>query len=244
MKLSGIIIAKNEESMIADAIDSLSFCDEVIVIDNESQDRTVDIAKHAGAKVFATKAQSFAEKRNVGKEKAKGEWILYLDADERVTKELAASIKTAITDASNIAYRVSRQNYYLGNNPWPQVESLERLFKKENLIEWYGDLHESPKVKGSIGNLSGMLNHYTHRDLTSMLAKTIQWSEKEAKLRYDAHHPEVVWWRFPRVMITAFMDSYVKQKGYKAGVVGVIESMFQSFSMFITYARLWEMQQK
>jgi len=76
-----------------------------------------------------------------------------------------------------------------------------------------------------------------------MLEKTISWSEVEAQLRYDSSHPKMTWWRFPRVMFRAFADSYIRQKGWKAGTAGVVESMYQSFSMFITYARLWEMQQ-
>jgi hypothetical protein len=125
------------------------------------------------------------------------------------------------------------------------LERLERFFKKSKLEEWYGDLHESPRVNGDIGDLDeGAILHYTHQNLTSMLNKTIQWSKIEAELRMNANHPSMSWWRFYRVMATAFYDSYIKQKGYKIGTVGLIESMFQAFSMFITYARLWEMQQK
>ena len=106
------------------------------------------------------------------------------------------------------------------------------------------ELHESAKIKGTVGRLSGELLHFTHRNLDSMLQKTIEWSEIEAQLRINAHHPTMTWWRFLRVMLTAFYDSYIRQKGWKVGVVGIIEAMYQSFSMFITYARLWEMQQK
>ena len=77
-----------------------------------------------------------------------------------------------------------------------------------------------------------------------MLDKTIQWSKIEAELRYKSGHPPMSWWRFIRVMLTAFYDSYIKQKGYSVGTAGFIESMFQAYSMFITYARLWEMQLK
>jgi hypothetical protein len=99
-------------------------------------------------------------------------------------------------------------------------------------------------VKGKVGVLEGYLFHYTHQDLTSMVEKTIAWSEIEAELRYNANHPKMSWWRFFRVMLTAFFDSYVRQKGYKAGTAGLVESIYQSYSMFITYARLWEMQQE
>lgn len=245
IKISAVIIAKNAEGLIADCIDSLSFCDEVLVVDNNSSDRTEDIAKRLHAKVVKTDTDNFATQRNIGLKQAKGEWLLYVDTDERVTPELAEQIKIIIEDKNSLAgYSITRQNFYLGNHPWPKQEHLARLFKKKSLKEWYGQLHETARVTGNIGTLDGLLLHYTHRDLTSMLEKTIQWSQIEAKLRYDAHHPPMVWWRFFRVLFTGFFDSYIKQEGYKAGVVGIIESIYQSFSMFITYARLWELQQK
>jgi hypothetical protein len=77
-----------------------------------------------------------------------------------------------------------------------------------------------------------------------MLNKTIDWSQTEAQLRYSGKHPKMAGWRFFRVMATGFFNSYIRQKGYKAGTAGLIESIYQGYSMFITYARLWEMQQK
>jgi glycosyltransferase involved in cell wall biosynthesis len=247
IKISAIIIAKNAENLIADCIDSVSFCDEVIVIDDDSTDRTPEIAKHMGASVFTYVSESFAKKRNLGLRKAKGKWVLYLDVDERLSKELVISIKNIIDSKRDLysAYRLQRKNFYLGNNEWPTIEKLERLFKKAKLEEWYGDLHESAKVDGEIGDIEqGIIMHFTHQDLSSMLNKTIKWSKIEAELRYNTNHPQMSWWRFFRVMFTAFYDSYVRQKGYKVGTAGFIESAYQAFSMFITYARLWEMQNK
>ena len=108
----------------------------------------------------------------------------------------------------------------------------------------YGELHETAKVNGGIGELQGLIYHYTHWDLFSMLQKTILWSDIEAKLRIDSNHPSMSWWRFIRVMITAFYDSYIKQGGYSVGTIGLIESMYQAFSIFVTYANLWELQEK
>lgn len=244
-KLTAIILTKNEEEMIADCIDSLSFCDEIIIIDSCSTDRTADIAKKMGAKIYQTEDDDFSKRRELGLQKTRTSWLLYVDADERVNKELVNEIKNTISNKNNLdAYRLSRKNYYFGNYEWPYIEKLERLFKKSALLGWQGKLHETPQIKGEIGDLNGFIIHYTHRDLSSMLQKTIEWSAVEAKLRYDSNHPPVVWWRFPRVMLTAFYDSYIKQKGYKVGKVGLIESIYQMFSIFITYARLWEMQDK
>lgn len=242
-KISAIVITKNSEDLIADCLDSLSFCEEIIVVDNKSEDRTREISEKMGAKVFEHESSDFSEARNFGLRKAIGAWVVYVDSDERVTKELASEIKNKIGKGEFSAFRVKRKNFYFGNHEWPYIEHLERVFKKENLEGWYGKLHESPKVKGAIGILDGYLLHYTHRNLTSMVKKTIEWSKIEAELRFKSGHPKMTWWRFPRVMLTAFFDSYIRQSGWKAGGIGLIESMYQSFSIFVTYARLWEMQQ-
>ena len=245
MKLSAVIIARNAEDTIADAISSSSFVDEVVVIDGNSSDKTPQISKQHGAHVYSLDSDNFSEMRNYGIEKAKGEWILYVDSDEKITDVLRKNILSAVNKHNSFAaYRILRKNFYLGNYEWPHIEKLERLFKKENLKKWYGQLHESPLVDGKIGELEGYLLHFSHRDLSSMLSKTIEWSKVEADLRLKANHPHMTWWRFPRVMIQAFFNSYILQKGWKVGTAGIIESIYQAFSMFITYARLWEMQEK
>ena len=244
MSVSGIIIAKNEENMIADAIDSLSFCDEIIVVDNGSTDRTPEISEKLNCKVYKKTTDDFSELRDYGKELAKSEWILYLDADERISARLKEEIKYRISLNDFIAFRIPRKNFYLGHSEWPKIEYMERLFKKSLLKGWEGKLHESPIVEGKIGVLENSIAHYTHRDLTSMLNKTISWSDLEAQARILANHPKMSWWRFPRVMIPTFFNYYVKQKGFKLGTAGLIESIFQTYSVFITYAKLWEQQEE
>lgn len=242
-KLSAVIISKNSEELIEDCIKSLSFCDEVLVVDAISTDNTVEVAKKNGAKVIEF-AGDFSEMRNFGLRNASGEWILYVDTDERISPELAHNIKAAVNQIQFSAFKLLRKNFYFGEFEWPKIEKLERLFKRSSLKSWYGKIHESPKFEGQIGTLSGFLLHYTHRDLTSMVNKTIEWSDVESDLRAKANHPKMTWWRFPRVMLTAFLNSYIGQKGYKAGTAGLVESIYQSYSSFITYARLWEKQRK
>ena len=247
-KISAIVIAKDEEDMIADCLKSISFCDEIIVIDNNSKDRTKTISEKMGARVFELKTDDFSRLRNEGLENAKSEWILYIDADERVTDDLRREIKEKIEHAGKYAaFRIKRKNFYLGSskkNEWPYVEKIERLFKKEFLKGWRGKLHESPVVDGKVGELEGLLLHFTHRDLASMVDKTLGWSKTEAELRFDSNHPKITWWRFPRVMISAFVNSYIIQGGWRVGTAGLVESIYQAFSIFITYARLWEKQLK
>jgi len=243
-KISAVIIAKNEENMIEDAIESVSFCDEIIVIDNNSKDDTSSVSEKLGAKVYETDANDFSELRNLGLKKAESDWILYLDADERVDETLSKEIKKAVGSYEYSSYFLKRKNYYLGKNEWPYVEKILRLFKKDDLESWIGEIHESPTVKGKSGTLDGFILHFTHRDLESMVSKTASWSTAEAYIRFKSQHPPMSWWRFPRVMLTAFIKSYILQGGYKAKTAGLIESIYQAFSIFITYAKLWEMQNK
>ena len=244
MKISAIILAKNEIDNIRDCIDNLSFCDEIIVVDNGSTDNTEKIAESLGAKVFIDSTVNFSESRNFGLKHASFDWVLYIDADERCDEVLKGEILKAVKNDNISAYYLRRKNFYLGNYEWPYIEKMLRLFRKGNLKRWEGKIHETPIVEGKTAIFDGFLIHKTHKNLESMVEKTAAWSSIEAELRLRANHPKMSWWRFPRVMLSAFVNSYILQGGYKARGTGLIESIYQAFSIFITYAKLWEFQNK
>jgi glycosyltransferase involved in cell wall biosynthesis len=241
MSLSAIILTKNEEARIGACLDGVSWADERIVVDTGSTDKTISIATQKKATVIREVSGNFSRIRNTGARRAKGEWLLYVDADEIVTPELRHEIERAITSGQYNAYYIPRKNYYLGAI-WPYQDGMVRLIRKKSLIRWTGVLHEHAQIKGSTGELKYYFIHFTHRTLSEMVTKTNEWSFYEANLRFLSHHPRIVWWRLLRVMVTAFWNSYISQGGWKIGTVGLIESMYQAFSMFITYAKLWEMQ--
>lgn len=246
--ISAIIITYNEEEVLEDALKSLSgFADEIVIIDSKSTDNTQSIAKKYKARIIEHELESFAEQRNLGAKHAKGDFIFYLDADERVTgefkKEVFATI-AAYNPLSDIAgYFISRKTFYFGRD-WGLTDSVQRVFYKKKFKEWYGVVHETPVVNGQFEHIVSPINHFTHRNLQQMIVKTNKWSNYEAELRLKAHHPRMSWWRFPRVMVTEFFKSYFSQKGYKNGTYGLVESIYQSYSAFITYAKLWELQNK
>ncbi len=237
---SVIIIAKNEASRIVSCMEHLRFADEVIVVDNGSTDETAKQAKLHDAIVVQEQESNFSLLRNIGAKTAQSEWILYVDADEIVTPELAREIQHYMRGATN-AYFIPRINFYLGHR-WPTKDKMIRLIRKSALRSWEGTLHEHPVIDGEIKTTTNSFIHTTHRTLTEMVEKTNEWSETEASLRFAANHPRMSYWRFFRVMLTAFNESFFKQQGWKAGVAGLVESIFQAFSMFITYAKLWEKQ--
>ncbi|MFZ5932587.1 MAG: glycosyltransferase family 2 protein [Patescibacteria group bacterium] len=246
MKISAIVLTKNSEELIKDCLESLKWANEIILVDDSSKDQTIEIAKSRGAKVF-TFSGDFSKKRNFGAKKAQGEWLLYVDADERVTpflrKEIQAIVSTPLPVYSG--YAIRRRNIFLGREMhwggwWPDY--VVRLMKKDSLLGWEGELHEQPKVEGEIGKLREALTHTSHRSLTEMVDKTNEWSEIEAKLLYKAHHPKMTWWRFLSAGWREFSERGIKKLGFLDGTVGVIEIIYQSFSRMITYAKLWEMQ--
>lgn len=241
MKLTAVILAKNEEDKIIACLKSLKFVSEILLIDNGSTDRTAQLAKKAKAKIIESKADDFSFLRNLAKKRAAGEWLLYVDADERVTERLAGEIKKAVNNKTYNAYYLTRINYFYGVN-FEKQEKMIRLIKKEALLSWQGCLHETAAVRGNIGILSQPLLHFAHNDLSRMVEKTNAWSEIEAQLRFKNNHPAVSWWRFLRVMLTAFYTAYFRDKGYRLGTLGLIEAVYQSFSIFVTYAKLWQKQ--
>lgn len=246
--ISAIVLTYNEEEVLEDALKSLKdFADEIIVVDSNSTDKTVLIAKKYNARVIEHPLTSFSEQRNIGADYAKGDFLFYLDADERLTPEFKIDVKnllSAYNPESYIAgFFIKRKTFYFGKD-WHLTDQVQRLFYKKKFKEWYGVVHETPKVEGEFAVIESPIIHSTHRNLEQMLKKTNKWSDYEAELRLKAHHPRMSWWRFPRVMISEFIRSYLQQGGYKNGTDGFIESIYQAFSMFITYAKLWEMQNK
>lgn len=243
--ISVLIIAKNEEDVIADCIKSArDLADEIIVVDGGSDDNTVGVAEKLGAKVVRNTFKNFSDQRNLAASVAKNEWILYLDSDERATPEFISELKEKVgSAASGIAgFWVRRKTFFYGKD-WKFTDRVQRVFRKEKLKGWHGVVHETPEVDGRLEEIREPILHYTHRNLEQMVEKTNEWSEYEADLRLKSKHPKMTVWRFPRVMMTAFMGSYFRGGGYKNGTAGIAEAMYQSFSMFITYAKLWEKQQ-
>jgi len=220
-----------DEKLLKKCLASVSWADEIIRVETD---------KLAG---------SFADWRNEGAKKARGEWLLYVDSDEQVSRDLKLEILNLFR-ISNLefgisAYAIPRQNILLGKcmrfgGWWPDY--VIRLIQKDALFEWEGDLHEQPKVRGEIGKLKNPLIHVSHRSLTEMVAKTNEWSEIEARLLFKAGHPKMTWWRFFSAAFREFWYRGVVKFGFLDGTVGIIEIVYQVFSRLVTYSKLWEKQ--
>lgn len=244
--LSAVVLTKNEQDRLKVCLESIKWVDEIIIIDDRSEDRTLEIAQGYTDKIFAFKGLDFAARRNKGMEKAKGDWVLYVDSDERVLDNLKGEIEEFIASSVYSALAISRKNIIFGREVkygpfWP--DWVIRLLKKENFISWVGDIHEYPQFNGSLGYSKNSLLHLTHRGIDQIVLKSLEWSKIDAKLRLKSRHPSLSGWRILRVFITEIINQGILRKGFFNGSVGVMDSILQTFSLFMTYVRLWQLQQ-
>ncbi len=233
MKISAIVLAGEgaNKELLEKCLKSLTWCDELIQIKPDGKD------------------QDFSKWRNEGAKKAKYEWLLYVDSDEEVTAKLREEIKHTIktSESDTAAYAIPRKNILLGKEMryggwWPDY--VVRLIRKDKFVKWEGKLHEQPKLKGNVEKLKEPFVHRSHRSLEEMVEKTNKWSEIEAELLFKSGHPPVTWWRMMSAAFREFWYRGVRKLGFLDGGVGVIEIVYQMFSRMITYAKLWEMQEK
>lgn len=250
-KLSIIILAGNEQEIIKQALDSAVWADQIVLVAANSTDHTVKIAQKYTQDIIIHSdnyGRHYDTWRNLGLKKATSDWVFYLDADEKISPALKKELLTTITSPHpHFYYALPRLNHYLGQkvtHGGTYPDHVKRLYRRDKLKKWLGKVHEKPVISGSLGFLKNDLLHYTHRDLTSMLQKTIIWTQTEAQALYDARHPPVVWWRILRMMATKFWERIIKQSSWKDGAVGIVNSIFEVFNTFIIYARLWEMQNR
>lgn len=245
--ITAIILARNEEAMIEACIRSLNWCREILVIDDSSTDATVQKAEKLGARVLSFSHPSFARKRNEALKHARGEWVLYIDADERVTPTLAKEILVMIETTDASAMKMPRENYLYGyrfeyggwENDW-----VTRVFRKASLEGWTGEIHESPQVAGETVALHSPLLHLTHRSTEDNLRKSADWTKIEAELLYKAGEPPVRFFTLLRKGGMEFLRRAFFKKGYKDGLPGLIEALVQGINRAVVYIQVWELQQK
>lgn len=247
LSITAVIIAKDEERMIENCINTLKWCDQVMVIDPGSQDRTAEIAEALGAKVIGFEHQSFARLRNKALQQVTTEWIFYIDADERVVPALAKEIMVQLETSDSKVFSFARQNICYGkklsHGGWSN-DQVTRLFAVDNLEKWTGSIHESPVFSGEASLLVTPLIHLTHRNTTDGLKKTISWTKVEAQLLYKADCPKVTFLTLIRKGSMEFLRRGIFQRGYRDGVEGLIEAVVQGINRVLVYIQVWELQQK
>lgn len=247
MKLSAVVLTHNSEGVIEPCLSSLKFADEIIVVDDHSNDNTVKIASLFKAKIVDKKLISFAAQRNFAIKQVKYPWVLMVDSDERIPAELAEEIEAAVKSNLYSAYRIKRLNYFFGRimkhgGYWPDWQI--RLFRVKDFCRYTGTVHESPDFNGSLGSFKAHLIHFSHNNISECMAKSLVWTKKEADEFIKAGQPPVTWWRIIKVMVWEFCFRYFKKMAVLDGYVGLIESLLQAINRFYVYQQVWELQQQ
>ncbi|MEH0157765.1 glycosyltransferase family 2 protein [Limibacter armeniacum] len=247
-KLTAIIPTGNEEHNIEAVLESVSFADEVIVVDSYSTDRTVELAsKHTNC-ILMREFDYPSSQKNWAIPQASNEWILLVDADERITPELKAEIQGILaSDPKEDGFWIYRQNHFMGQevnySGW-QNDKVVRLFRKSTCRYEDKRVHEEIEVKDrKIGELKHKMLHYTYVSLDHYISKLNQYAKWQAVDYQNKVHKV----NFSHLMLKPtfrFFKHFFIQKGYRDGVVGFIISYLQSYAVASRYIRLWLLQQE
>jgi len=246
MKLSAVLAVRNEEPMLQRCLELLGFCDEiVVVVDSRSDDRTEEIARSKTDRVWVESFKDFASHKNTAIERARGEWLLLIDADERITPALANEMQARLAgDPPEWAFQIEIVSFFLGrrmsHGGWRQDHI--RLVRAEH-ARWEGAIHERLTIPPErVGRLHEGMWHFSHRSIEEMLAKTIRFGEVQSLELFEQGAPRVTAWTFAKVMLREFAFRMLSRRGYKDGMPGVIEALYQPFSLFCVYVMLWQRQ--
>lgn len=242
MSISVIIITHNEEKNILACLSSVKWADEIVVVDAFSTDNTKKLAEEFGAKVFQVKWQGYGKQKNYALSLASMDWILSLDADERITPELAEEIQKVVQNPEMDGYQISRKAYFLGkwirHSGWYPDYCL-RLFRREQGMFAEKQVHEFVQLLGKMGQLNGTMLHFTDDNLKHYLAKFEQYTALAADELASVGKKASVGDLIARPLFI-FFKMYILKKGFLDGMHGFILAVLSSFYVFVKYAKLWE----
>ena len=248
MTIAAIVITKNEERNIGACLRSLRWVHDLIVVDACSTDRTVEIVREYTPRVFIRSWPGFGPQKNYGLDQATADWVLIVDADERVTDDLRVEIQGVMHAAhGDIAgYEIPRRNFFYGR--WIEGGGLYpdyqlRLFRRA--AGRYDDvlLHERLQLRGRIGRLRAPLDHYSMPSIGAHVAKMMRYSTLGAQEKLKARS-RVTPVDLAGNHLGTILRTYVMRGGYRDGLHGIIVALFAGMHTFVKYAKAWEMLQQ
>ncbi|MCC7032475.1 MAG: glycosyltransferase family 2 protein [Acidobacteria bacterium] len=240
--VTATIITFNEAVNIEAALVSLSFADEIIVVDSQSTDDTVAIARKYTDKVFVRPWPGYVAQKNFAAEQASHDWIVSLDADERISPALAEEMR-ALDAGPTAGYRVPRVTFHLGrwlrSTDWYPDFQL-RLYDRRR-ARWTGrHVHESVKADGPVGRLSGEILHYPYRDVSHHIQTMDRYTTLAARQMFEDGR-RAGWWDLATHPPAAFLRNYLLRGGFRDGVPGLIVSAMNARYVGLKLAKLWEL---
>jgi len=237
--LSVIIITHNEEKNIAACLKSVCWVDEIILVDSNSKDQTVAIAQQFGAKVFQKNFASYGHQKQYALEQATGEWILSLDADERITPELQAEIVEKIAQSDEVVgYEIPFKNFVFGK--WVKYAGLFpdyhlRLFRRDAGCFTPSTIHEGIEVNGKVQKCQNPILHFSYPTIASYVEKMNRYTEILARQGYSFRLSHLVF-----SPLSKFFRLYLARQGFRDGLPGLIYCILAAFYNFAKDAKAWE----
>lgn len=237
--LSLVIITKNSEEMLDNCLSSVKgLVDEIILIDDFSFDKTVNIAKKYGAKVYKRREKDLGKQKAFGLKKASSEWVLFLDADECLSPELRNEIaRLHLQVQSLVAYRVPYQNHFLGRpiRYGGENYAMIRLFKKQYAVSHPSLVHEKIEIRGGkIGRLKNKIYHYSYRSLGQMYGKFTDYAVRDANEKSKKGEKSSLK-KITLYPLHMFWARFIKDKGYKDGLFRIPLDLGFAYMEFLTY---------
>lgn len=239
------VITKNEAEALADALRSVSWADEIIVVDAESTDGTVEIARQFTERVYVRPWPGYIEQKNHAAGLASHDWILSLDADERVPPPLAEEIRGALArDPAVPGYRMPRVSFYFGR--WMRTTDMYpdfqlRLYDRRK-ARWTGRyVHESVRADGAVAYLKQELQHHPYRDLSEHLIRMDRYTTLAARQMHEDGRRTSALGMLMHAKL-AFLRNYILKGGFRDGSAGLVVSVVNSYYVFLKFAKLWERQ--
>ncbi|MFB3853237.1 MAG: glycosyltransferase family 2 protein [Vicinamibacterales bacterium] len=242
--LSVTVITRNEAANIAAALESVAWADEIVVVDAESTDATVALARERASSVHIRKWEGFVSQKNFAADAARHDWILSLDADERVSPELAEEIRRVLCATPPYAgFYVPRVSFYLGrwirSTDWYPDTQL-RLYDRRAARWAGGRVHESVRTEGPVGRLRSDLLHYPYRDIAHHWETINRYTTLAALEMHEAgRHASIAGVAFRPPL--AFVRNYVLKLGFTDGGPGLVVSLLNSAYVLLKFAKLWEL---
>jgi len=247
LPLSVALISLNEEDNIGRTLEAVKdIASEIIVVDSGSTDKTVEIAKNYGAKVFIERWKGYRDQKNSAMKKCSQEWILFLDCDEVVSPELKESIIKNVKNPTADGYLINRKTVYLGKvlkHAWQPDWNL-RLVRRNSNPRWEGgEIHEFLVIDGKVKKIDGDLFHYSYKDIKDHFSKVVNYSYLSA---VDLNKKGKKF-RFHKILlnpVASFVREYFFKKGFLDGIRGFIIAVSATVYSFLKYIYLWEIQRK
>lgn len=243
-RLSVIMITRNEEANLERALRSVSWADEIVIADSGSTDRTKEFATRMGAKVFEVEWKGFGPAKQAAAERATGDWLLSLDADEEISPDLASEIKQVI-DSSNPfpGYAIPRRTQFLGrwilHCGW-YPDHVLRLFRKTAGRFDSALVHERVLLQGDEGRLKGEILHYSYPNLELYLEKLNRYTTLGAEEAWS-EGKRASWFDIVGRPPVAFIKYYVSKRGFLDGLEGFVLCGLSAMSVMVKYAKLWHL---